>query len=689
MFTVVIAEKEHLDSIQENMVFLEPFIDKRNVAFCEWKTDEQSLKESVPKLEETVSRRDSWRAVIVCNEDGLNQKNPFDLVTFKAPVRTFDKAPMEEPDSEEVTGKAKDMNLDQLTDVDGRILDERLNRYLRELRKAKFAAFEQAVHNPLTRLVTYLCQPPMVTKGINRASEDPEFNEYLEENNKKQELRMQILNGERINFTLPADVYCVAKRTYENAMYDIPTAWVPHEDLHYSRFFDQNLYFTRMRYFVFDILPKNHNNYPFDYIRFLYALLILANNETPNGALRPERVYNLQCENDEDALDKMLSAYIAKMNATTGDLESRIRDREKKQKERLSDKEANSIFCANVAVPVSYDREIDPKGLLADTKAYKLSEDCPADEHGVWKGQLQNSQKTLKLLLKQPRRAVKKASVDMHLMNEANLDKALLLNEFQVEDLEEHIAQEELKMVNTDTVSLIDMSEYDRRMQKEDEKICKKIETRMTKKITVITGAVVILLYLLGFAPLVFKNLKVNRNMIGALSVTGVALGLLILTILITLLFLRKSMRKTVGGFNDVMYGIKGELDQSLAQYSRYLSSACNVMRGYSVLNYRLSTEDAGTTEVRILRKHIMDIQKRKAEIQDIFGRFITGKYDLTGAEQEGYNLEFYRATDYEFPLPYKESDARIIEFIENGNYISVPVSFVRSLKVQREELYD
>ncbi len=165
MFTVVIAQKEHLDNIQENMVFLEPFIDKRNVAFCEWKTDEQSLMESVPKLEQTVSRRDTWRAVIVCGDEGLHQKNPFDLVNFKAPVRTFDTAPMDEPESDEVTGKAKDVNLDEVTDVTSNILDERLNRYLRELKKAKFAAFEQAVRNPLTRLVTYRANRRWSQKG--------------------------------------------------------------------------------------------------------------------------------------------------------------------------------------------------------------------------------------------------------------------------------------------------------------------------------------------------------------------------------------------------------------------------------------------------------------------------------------------------------------------------------------------
>ncbi|MCR5006813.1 MAG: hypothetical protein K6A77_13015 [Clostridiales bacterium] len=689
MFTVVIAEKEHLDSIRENHIFLDPFIDKKNVAFCEWRTDEQTLREAVPKLEETVSRREHWRAVIVCNEDGLNRKNPFDLVDYTAPIRQYDKAPMDEPEGDEPKGKARGMNLDELTEEEGKILDRNLATYLAKLKKAKFTAFEQAVQNPLTRLVTYLCQPPLVTNGINRASLDPEFNEYLEENAKKQELRAQILNGEKVNFSLPDTIYCVAKRTYMNEGYDIPHSWTPHEDLHYSRFFDQNMYFDRMRYFVFDILPRNHSNYAFDYIRFLFALLILSGHEAPTGSIRPERVYNLQCENDEDGLDELLSRYQSRMSATITDLKTRIRDRESKQKERLSDREANSIFCANVAVPVSVDSEIDTRGLLADINAYKLSGDCPQDEHGVWKGQLQSSKKTLRLLLKQPRRALKKATGDMHRMNTADFDKAMLLNEFQLEDLEEHIQAEELKMVTTPTMNLMNPEEYDKKMQEADEVVCKKIETRMSRKITLALCGSILLLYLIGFLPLITKNLKISKTMIGSLSVLGIAFGLLVVLLFVTLICLRRGMRQTVDGFNDVMRGVKNDLDQSMMQYSRYLSSACNVMRGNSVLNYRDQAEDSGTTEVRVMRKHVLDLEKRKAEIQEIFGRFITGKYDMSGVGEDGYEMDFYRTKDYEFDLPMKEGDIRNIEFIENGNLIRVPVRFVKSLKLQREELYD
>ena len=115
MFTVVIAEKEHIDNIQEYKVFLKPFIDDARVEFCEWRPEENSLADSVPHLEQTVARHSKWRAIVLCDESGLEKKNPFELVEFTPPVFT----PLsEEEDEDEVVAHRR--------------------RYLEQLQKEKF-----------------------------------------------------------------------------------------------------------------------------------------------------------------------------------------------------------------------------------------------------------------------------------------------------------------------------------------------------------------------------------------------------------------------------------------------------------------------------------------------------------------------------------------------------------------------
>lgn len=134
MFTVIIAEKEHIDRIREYDIFLSPFADHRHIALCRWYPEKDTLAEAVPELRETVAREKTWRALILTTGEGLPYRNPFDLVPFEPPQKEW-----EEP----------------------------LEEYLPRLRQVKLAAFDAAAEKPLTKLVTHLCRQPLVQAGRN------------------------------------------------------------------------------------------------------------------------------------------------------------------------------------------------------------------------------------------------------------------------------------------------------------------------------------------------------------------------------------------------------------------------------------------------------------------------------------------------------------------------------------------
>ena len=667
MFTVVIAEKEHIDSIGEYRAFLKPFIDDARVEFCEWRPEEDTLADSVPHLVETVARQREWRAVVLCDECAAERKNPFDRVEYVPPVFV----PLDSEDEEEVR--------------------EHRRQYLEQVKQAKFRAFDQAARQPLTRLMTRLCAWPLVTRGKNNAAaEDPDFAEYLAESARKQELREQIIAGEKTGISLPAEVLCVARRTCAQQEYDINTSWVPHEDIQYSRFYDWNLYFDKMRYLIFDILPRDDQDYEFDYIRFLYAVMILANHDTPSGVLRPNRVFRLNCENDEEALVRLMSLYDAKLAQTGSVLDGKIREIRNAEKARLSDRDAKMIFCSGIHVPVTVSQEVDRGGLYADPKTLGLSTDCPKDnEYSEWDRTYRNSRKTLHRLLKQPRRALKSAAADMRRMNHVDLDRAGVLNEFQAEDVKEYTGEEELNMVSVVTPDLFDTGRYEEQMEEHSKTIRRKIETRMTRKTTVALGLVALGLYLIGFLPLLFRNLSSGENAAWSLAVMGASVLLLAAAGFVCLLFLRGALRALYRGFNRLMHGINGEIDGSLALFSRYLSHACNVMRGFSVLNFLARNEDPDTMRVRVLKKHLADIRRTREELWEVFGRYVSEQADIDPNKVDAYLYDFSRPVDFPYPVPYSEGMKCQIEFMQPGNHVQVPVDFVKRVTVRREELYD
>jgi hypothetical protein len=655
VFTVVVTEQEHLDSIREYKAFLRPFLENSQVEFCRWRTDGACLGEAVPELVQTVSRHDRWRMIVVCDEEGLERKNPFELVSYTPP-----EWPRE---------------TDQET-------------YLQLVQKAKFAAFEEAAKKPLTRLMTWLCQSPTVTEGINNAQADPEFAEYVAEMQKKMELRQQIMGDEVSRISLPAEIICVAKRCYVQTEYDIQVSWETRQDSQYSRFYDWNLYFDKMRYLIFDMLPKTHRNYTFDYIRFLYALLLLADNETPQSALNPNRVYTYSCINDEEALRRLLGGFDAKLASTQELIRGEIRKLEQARKPRLTDRDAEMIFCSRINVPVAVSSEFDRSTLYMLREKIGLSGDCPVREDHAWDDGYVESTRALSKFMKLPRRALQRSLVDLHRMSTADLDEAGRLNDFQLEDVADHVDAEELRMISTRTMDLYDLEQHTDVLEAQNKRMVTQIERRMPKALTIGVGVTALLVYLAGFIPLLADNHAGKNQLLMALAIAGGGLLLLGLTAFVTLFFLRRPIRVGYSDYNGLMKGIVDETDNALDDYSKYLSHACNVMRGNSVLNYRKETEDPCKFSIRIMNKHLFDLQRTRAELKDVFGQFLPKANPETDPDN-CYSYDFTRPVDFSYPIPFSAEQKTTIEFLQKGNQVQVPVDFVRVVTIRREDLYD
>lgn len=680
MYTVIITEQEHIDNIREYGLFLEPFMKKTQFTPCLWKPEEKnSLKESVPSLDETVAHREEWRAIIICDEAGLNRKNPFNIVDYKQPVWE---------------GEEK----------------ESLEAYYARRLEAKKAAYREAAMQPLTRLVTRLCEDPTVTARGDRnvdpnslgfmsedlaykmkatTREDLEFQEYRECARYKKELRDEIRGGEPMVSSYPKEIICIAKRHHDDMDYELQCIWSERDERQYTRFYDWNLYFDKMRYLVLDVDDKDRLSYAYDYIRFLLSVTLIAGNEMPVGCLQPNRVYQLCCVTDEDNMTELLGRYDAKLAATKDAVQAQISLIRTKQVERLSDDAAEKIFCANIMIPINMNQNYDREALFC-TEKIGLSKDCPVDdEEKVWTQSCQRNRKALKKLLKQPKRAIKKATDDFRKLKVLEEERAALLNEFQLEDVREHVEQEELSMVDTRTGNIYEADQYYKQMEKGSRKVLSCIDERMKKKTTILLGAAVLGTILLGMIPAFLMNRADVDALYPTILLAAIALGGVALCALVCLFGLRNRLREEISDYNGTMGAIAGEVEDCTNQYSVYLSHACNFMRGNWVLSYHKNHCNTDARQIMILKKHMTDMEERQAVLRDIFGRFMSRGETLQKYEEAPYEYDFCRAVDYQYPLPNTHHLRRQIEFLEKGNYVEIPYGVVSKMELRREELYD
>jgi len=696
LFTVLIAEKEHIDAIRQgNKLFFEPFLESKELAFCYWDPTGQNLSDSAPGLLEVVGRRKAWRAVILnpCTEDSLKTRNPFDVVD-KSGIAALS-APSSQPDAKE--------NWDDW-EADWRA-------YYDALAKEKEIVYKSALEHPLQKLATWLCFRPedyilneveekqdvhdWAMEKLGRDDVKPSVRlEHLERTQYKNELRMKenlrraFVAETYLNISYPTEVHCISIRTAENGFFDPDAFWNVRQERDYSAFADRNMYFDKMRFMVFDLLPRTHRNYRTDYIRFLASVLIFASNPVPGGVMQARRLYQLEADTDDTPLCTLITSYDRKLAATAEVIENVMEKIRSEIPGELTDKAAEAMFCTPQDIAVLLDESCSPEKVLVETD-YGLFFDRPESEFHKWNRDRQVSEKALGYIARQRSRSVRKGVVQMHLsseMSDANISR---LTPLQIDDIREYTDAAEDEMVAAIPPNAAEVSQYLQRLSREAENVREVIGRRMTKKTTLALGAVCLGLYFACFLPFLFANNGSAKTVSTAVILSVGMLALLAAVLLVCLFFLRKSVVDAVGDYNDTAQEIMDDIQASMKRFSKYLSAFCNVRRGHTVQNYARKNLDEYTKSLRIRKKHQEDIRKRRACLAEDYGDYLGDRSFCDETMSHPYEYDFEQKTEYAYPAPFLAGDCRQIEFISNGNLVTVPSSYVTRILVRMEDIYE
>ncbi|MBO5060793.1 MAG: hypothetical protein J6C82_07765 [Clostridia bacterium] len=680
MFTVLICDKHIInDCHNKYYIYFKPFLDDKNFAFCSWNTQASSLDEAVPELKSIIRGKKEWRAIVVNDSstwdfNSVNKRNPFNFV-----------------DSQNAVPEFSDFSV------------------VESFRADEQRMLSKALSNPLVKLSVWLCGSPIKVKpevcysgyeeAINNPKDSAAYFAKLKElglSAKDAEAdRSRAIKFERLSemfdfggelFNPPQSFLAVSERAKDIERELADDAWKTHTEFDYSHFYTENLYPDKLRYLICDVSYVKGERNEGLYFNFLTLMLLLALNECPSGVLRPNRVYTLGVEIDSDCVRELCYRYNAKLTATLGKISSMSRKLSEKEKEPIDRDTARMCFETDVEIPVEVDGEFDKKRLMAEYDKIGLSKDCPEEEYKYWNEQYHSISKLFIRYLREPRRAVKTAAkVGLRSSNKISDERALQLNEFQREDIEDHLLEEELNMVSTVTTQLYNTEEYRAEIDKADKLLRREIGQRMTKRKTVFAGLIALVAYFLGFLPLFISNLNTTKSFLFSMGVTGVTLLVFMVIGFVFLFILRKRLVKRFKDFNDAMNEILAEIEAGLGKFSKYLSHACNVMRGFSVLSY---TENSFEKRQNILNHHKNVILNKIKEVNELFSDYLTSENSEAECNIQPYDFDFAKLVEYNYEMPYSGA-AKSIEFMQTGNQIQIPIDYVKSVSVKREELYD
>lgn len=740
MITVIIAEKEILNLFREYEIFLRPMMQSENYALCEWDKTGRNINEMLPTLYEIVEHHNEWRALVV-NNDGLHQVNPFDFTQYSEPLfekskkldwewfgvrreerfRCYDRAinnpftklttalcgmpvfdfTVQDPDTYSgiVSGEIPlyrfmlDSQLEalDLAEIAARMDLLQKEQLLRFTQEENVDELIEALRNHDSARLLELVDPELRIDFIQFIGNfdpqfsDPEYMECVVENTYKQKLFEALKKDFVLRDKLPQDVVCVAPRTFDVKHYEDNVKWEDKDESEYSRFAEFNLYPEKLRYLVFDIISRHNRQYTFDQMRMICFLLILAETPFPAGSVKAQRVYRANVDFNPDAVKKSCAEYLSKLKATSLHIKELGMQLQEEIVSNVDNATAQKLFESEERVMVEITGEFNRNLLRAKHDKIGLSKNCPGDEYVYWMDQVRAITKNFNRYLREPRRALQH-TVRNDFVKKSKIDdvRVTVLTDRQREDVELHMLDQEEKMFEVKTPGFFKNRAYMERIEKADKVVRQGISHRMTKKKTVCTGLIALGSFLFGLLPLVFGNIRDVKTFLASLLILGVSMGVMTLTALLFIRRKRKKMISRIKRFNFEMGNILHEIDCGLADFSTYLSHACNVRRGFSVLTY---TDKNKVTRENIIKKHLYDINCKIAEINALFYGYVDLS-DVDISEVDPYEYDYTVLRDYEYEMPYLVSASKV-RFVELGYTIDLPVDYVKSVTLTREELYD
>ena len=675
MFTVIICNKSVIkDFTKTYQIHLKPFLDNDNYVFCAWNPQGETLEEAVPELQKIVRIKKEWRAVIIADNHtrvlDVYKDNPFDFVDSRRVPKSFDNA-------------------------------EQILEYREYVKNATQAA----LHNPLMRLSVWLGGSAVRIKPESPGREvldlepmSKEYKDYLEQADiSSAALELSMARAYRFDciserFELSGEVYnppkmvlTIAERAVDVSLKEAAFAWNHHTEYDYSTFIEDNLYSNKLRCVIYEMSRVKGEIRENDYFNLLTTVMIIVHNEIHSDVLKFGKVYSVIPIVDDVKMKKLCNEYLFKLGATKNKLDMLRRRRKTELNKTIDDNQAEREFEAEAVVPVVVGQNYDPQNLMCEYDEIGLSTDCPGNEEQYWSNQNKEIRKRFSRFLRQPQRSIEKAvEGEFRAYDTIDDENAKLLTKYQKQDVIFKLLEEEQAMIETSTSKVFNKAEYFRQLDEKDKDIRENIAKRMTRKASILVGVVSLVLFFIGFLPLLFSEF--NNLGTGAMSVIliSIALASVVTAILLTFFVFRQKLISKFKAFNDNMKSIYQEILDSMGGFSNYLSHACNVKREFSVLE---AIDDETYDYFKIYKKHEIDIDRIMYDITQLFSDYVDESY-VPAEPPVPYEYDFDQPKDYPFDIPYPDTENQI-DFLQRGNVIMIPVDFIKSIRLKREELYD
>ena len=575
MKTVLFVDKEEgelWNSFRQYDFVLDEYQRRGHFAVCDWHPAGRTVATAVPTLQSILADETDWTAVVVSDlrgrkgptEDDPHFDNPYDFERnydkdVNAAVRTSEETPP----------------LVRLTQMLGGIPEKS------ELVANKWGEFPEEVE----QTIAY-----------------PRPDDYYE-----------MLESYRLGVPRPQKVICITPRSVDE---DLEKAREKDFEVAggvraYQRdFWQRNDYAPGTRFVVCDrqmaakraqvldideddlspeakevrrIQEENERRESVEWLQFWVSVLTLLVADLPSDDLKPYRLYRLCVSMDFDGIKRMFDR---RYTEWIGARDHVLQQMELESRQLVKDEfEFSDTPNCITNITVDFDL-VNETELFSNPAKVGLIRDEPENDQKVWTGQRKRIESALSALLRAPRRALRLAS--KRFRSQSFLDPEALeyciLNQTEIENLEDELLADEIRLVQTTGRRAFRMKSYDNALDEQSQIVRNQIKKRSVRKL--ILGALIVSLVavLIGLVPYFIGLWLGLHEGFGAFVTFAIYVAIMLMVTWATLMWQQRVLRQSYLDFNDWMRSILDVMHAESKRLGERISGYATYRKRWSIL---------------------------------------------------------------------------------------------------------
>lgn len=645
MYSVIIQNAKTYDAfLQFQPLFSEAF-NSNQVGLCKWNEAGTTIDTALPELGSLTEDKEAWRAIIVryADDDCMAsmetiEENPYDFLINSA---------------EKLEIRENDVPLIRLTQMLGGIPEPEM-------------LFEPQIIEEKHKPQHTVYVPISVSEEVKV--------EY------KKLQKAYRFDGKR-----PTTILLVTlRRDYLEKDNIIKQVWDSHKESESSEFWKRNQYPSICRFLVFDIISQGAIQREADDFNFWISVLILSLNVIDSGTLQAYRLYNLKTVFDKHSMEIEFQTYINRLRDAQALYEKKIReDIENKINLDKSLPDYWLDVAVNIHLPSGEQRKINPI-------SFPFLSHGDVSDIAIWDKQKREIETALEESVRRAERTLDQTADRIRNNCTYSEEEVEFLDKYQEEDFQREMDELYQQIINLQAKLPTGKIADDEDMERVEDDVRRGLIGRVEWKPAVIAFAIAIGCLIASAVPAIMKILKgISGNLFVFIFLLLIGVAAIFCAAGIMLLIQNLKLNRLINRYNRLFQMAFDRLIDGAEYYSDYLSNIASHSRGASYIQLASKRKEYISFGREILYRNVkainvmLELLKNWGKAFHLDLDFSSKRLDrraMVDMDKEPTESKlFYLGSGELFPIGLNRSGLRV----------QSPFSFVKSIEIIREELYD